>query len=205
MELNPETSQVFRSMSISRRKPRNITMFVCINTAEYSLMMYIMIPTSIGPGMDPLSFLVISSNIDLVHSVSIHSSAKNSALCDASASNATINRNQTISFIITIHLFYVQVQRKHTQEKCIRRRMTNEFYERFLHELTHFRIRIQHVHRTVHWEHGTKFADFDHLSYHTFPTKTRQTVVPDGGQQLLNVWMCNKLYLKKNKRQTRPK
>lgn len=54
----------------------------------YSLIMYNMIPHSIGPGMDPLSFLVISSSIDLVQSVSIHSSAKNSALCDANASNA---------------------------------------------------------------------------------------------------------------------
>lgn len=50
--------------------------------------MYNIIPHSIGPGIDPLSFLVISSSIDLVQSVSIHSSAKNSALCDASASNA---------------------------------------------------------------------------------------------------------------------
>lgn len=47
-----------------------------------------MIPHSIGPGIDPLSFLVISSNIDRVHSVSIHSKAKNSARCEASASNA---------------------------------------------------------------------------------------------------------------------
>lgn len=50
--------------------------------------MYSMMPTSMGPGMDPLSFLVISTSIDLVHSVSIHSSAKNSALWDAKASNA---------------------------------------------------------------------------------------------------------------------
>lgn len=41
-----------------------------------------------GPGMDPLSFLVISSSIDRVQSVSIHSSARNSALWDANANNA---------------------------------------------------------------------------------------------------------------------
>lgn len=51
-------------------------------------MMYNMIPTSMGPGMDPLSFLVISSKIDRVQLVSIHSSARNSALWDASANNA---------------------------------------------------------------------------------------------------------------------
>lgn len=45
-----------------------------------SLMMYNMMPHSIGPGIDPLSFLVISSSIDFVQSVSIHSNAKNSAL-----------------------------------------------------------------------------------------------------------------------------
>lgn len=65
----------------------------------YSLIMYIMMPTSMGPGIDPLSFLVISSSIDLVHSVSIHSSARNSALWDASASNATSYRTHTIIII----------------------------------------------------------------------------------------------------------
>lgn len=53
-------------------------------------MMYNMMPHSIGPGIDPLSFLVISSSIDFVQSVSIHSNAKNSALWDAKASKAIL-------------------------------------------------------------------------------------------------------------------
>lgn len=58
-------------------------------------MMYNIMPASIGPGMDPLSFLVISSKIDLVHSVSIHSNAKNSALWDANANKANQKCNIT--------------------------------------------------------------------------------------------------------------
>jgi len=71
--------------------------------------------------------------------------------------------------------------------------MANELYKRFLHQLAHFRIWIQHVHRTVHREHGAQFADFDHLPDHAFPTETRQTVVPYGGQQLLHVRMSYEL------------
>jgi hypothetical protein len=69
-----------------------------------------------------------------------------------------------------------------TQKERVRRRVADEFYKRFLHQLAHFRLGIQHVHRTIHGEHCAEFADFNHLSDHTFPAETRQTVVPDGGQ-----------------------
>lgn len=60
--------------------------------------------------------------------------------------------------------------------------MADEFDERFLHEQAHGRRRREHVDRAVHREHRSELPDLDKLSDHAFPSKARQTVVPDSSQ-----------------------
>lgn len=73
--------------------------------------------------------------------------------------------------------------------------MRDELDERFLHELSHLRVRRHHVHRAVEREHRRELRHLKYLPDHPLATKPRQAFVPDFCQQLLHVRMGDKLLL----------
>ena len=77
--------------------------------------------------------------------------------------------------------------------------MTDELDERFPHGASHAAVRRDDVAEGEHGEEDADPDDLDHLEQHVLPTEARETFVPDGGQQLLHVWMRHEL-LRREKR-----
>lgn len=73
--------------------------------------------------------------------------------------------------------------------------MADELDEGLLHEEGLGRVGRHHVDGAVERKGGAEFADLDELADHAEPTEARQPVVPDLGQQLLDVRMGNELLL----------
>lgn len=71
--------------------------------------------------------------------------------------------------------------------------MRDELDEGLAHEFSTFRVRCQDVLQAVDGEAAAQLDDINELLGRLFASKARQTLIPNGGEQLLNVWMCHKL------------
>lgn len=79
--------------------------------------------------------------------------------------------------------------------------MADELDERLLHELAHLRVGRHQINGAVHRKHGAQLGHLRQLADHRLAPESGQPVVPDGGQQLLNVRMGHELD-EKSKRKT---
>ena len=73
--------------------------------------------------------------------------------------------------------------------------MADELDEWLLHEQRLGRVGGEHVDRAVDRELGAQLAHLDQLADHAEPSEPRQSVVPDRGEQLLDVGMGDELLL----------
>jgi len=86
--------------------------------------------------------------------------------------------------------------------------MANELDERFPQGLSHTGLGCQDI---AEGEEGEEESDPDHfqsLEEHILPPESRKTLVPNGGEELLDIGMSHKLYKwkrKENRRESRRK
>ena len=79
--------------------------------------------------------------------------------------------------------------------------MTDELDERFSHGAPHATVRRDDVAEGEHGEEHADPDDLNHLEQHVLPTEARKTLVPDGRQQLLHVWVRHELWRRGERRE----
>ena len=80
-----------------------------------------------------------------------------------------------------------------TEEEEVRCRLTDELDERFLDEAALLRVWSHDVEHGMDRELTGYTCSLNKLTHHGLTPEAGQTLVPDGAQQLLHVWMCHKL------------
>lgn len=71
--------------------------------------------------------------------------------------------------------------------------MDEKLHEWFAHEFSPLRVRVDHVNGAVHGKQDGDLDDLHRLSDKRHPSESWQALVPDGGEELLDVWVCHEL------------